>query len=131
MREEQLGCTRKKDGEHRTFTQLTLHCYPTVHSLHDMFNDGESQAGASHLAGTRLVNSIKTLEKAGQISRGNSDTVISDRDAHLIVLGSRDLHSHFAIRAVELHGIVQEIHQRLLEVDPLTEDRNFLNTGHE
>ena len=92
-----------------------------------MLNDGESQAGASHLAGTRLVNSIKTLEEAGQVSRGNSDTVISDRDAHLIVLGSRDLHAHFAIRTVELHGIVQEIHQRLLEVDPLTEDRNFLN----
>jgi len=46
----------------------------------DPLGDGEAKAGASGLAGSRLVGSVKSLKDVWQVGGSDSDAIVADDD---------------------------------------------------
>ena len=44
----------------------------------DMFTNGEPQAGATFVAATRFIGSVKSFEYTGQVFFVNANTVVAD-----------------------------------------------------
>ena len=83
-----------------------------------MFDDGQAEAGATHGARSGFIGAIETLEYPGEIFGGNADAGIANQDAHLTVVAAH-LHLNFAVGAIELDGVIQQIRTLSYLLHPL------------
>src|SRR6185437_14803550 len=63
----------------------------------------------------RLIHSIKALKDALQITTGNTDSGVADDDVHPLIVTESALDRHLASGPVELHRVVKQVHQYLLQ----------------
>src|ERR1035441_9982728 len=101
----------------RPFVQLALHRDGALHLFDDVLDDRKAQTGAPHLARPRLVHTIEALEDARQVLGRNPDTAVGNADSHPASGQTAGLHPDFPAPAVELDGVIQQVHERLLQLD--------------
>src|SRR5208337_503575 len=115
-----LSCW-KFNSELGSFAQAAIYLDGAAHLFDRMLDDGEAQAGAAHGARSRFVNAIEALEDARQVLGWDSDAGVADQDADLSVLRSHfDL--HFAIWAIELDGVIEQIDEDLFQPQFMADD---------
>ena len=90
----------------------------------------QTQARAAGLARARLVHAIKTLENAWQILEWNADPGVADLDPHLVAHQHR-LQPDFTAGPVEADAVVQQIHQRVFQAEPLAHHVDILDHAGE
>src|SRR5713101_8077828 len=75
-----------RQGEEKTGALAQLALYPDFAAvrLHDVFDDGEAEAGAARLARARAVHAVKSLEDAVLRLGGNSWAVALDPELNLL-----------------------------------------------
>src|ERR1700722_20837982 len=108
------------DSKLGTFTQPTVYLDGSTHLFHSVFDNGQAQAGPAHGSRSCLIGAIEALEDARQIFRGDADAGIADQDANLAVIAAH-FHLHFAIRAIELYRVIQQIDEDLLQTQLITD----------
>src|SRR5438876_12399719 len=95
---------RKKEGG--SVAETALNPYPATVGLDNVFDNRQTQAGASLLTRTRLVHAVKTLEDAMDCFRGNAGPVVPHEDLHLFTAEGARPDSHFALVPAILNGVV-------------------------
>src|SRR5512134_698058 len=86
--------------------------------LDDVLHDGEPQPGPPGVAGTLLVDAVETLEDPAEVLRGDADPVVLDAEADP-ASPRRGADADRPAAAVVLDGVVDEVHQDLLEPVPV------------
>jgi len=102
---------RQVYGKYTPFAKDTLNRNTATMGLHDVFDNGKSQARAAEFPTPPLINSVETLEEPGEVFRGYAASLIGNLDGNFIVIGdylNRNRTFWFAVLAV-LNGIVEKI----------------------
>ena len=81
----------------------------------DMFADSQTQAAAAGRFVAAFVHAIETLKDALLLIFRNADPGVVDGEAHVTVAARMDGHEDFAAFFVVFHGIVDAIHDELVE----------------
>src|SRR5712664_4204581 len=116
--------TGQADGESRTAPEFALHRHLTAHLFDGVPDDGEAEAGAAGLAGTRLIGTVETLKDSWKILRCDTDTRVGDGYDRPAILDD-SFQAYFTIGAIELDGVVQQIGERLLQAKLMAEHLNI------
>ena len=61
-----------------------LHANTTVHRLHEVFDDGQSDTRSAHVSGSTTVDAIETLKDAVTMGRIDARSVIVYDDAYVL-----------------------------------------------
>src|SRR6185295_7875410 len=85
---------RQGQEERRAGTELALEPDFTAVRLHDVFDNGKTQAGAARLAGAGAIDTIKTLENAVARVGRNAGAVIAHPHLDLAVGAVLAAHDH-------------------------------------
>src|SRR5258707_5428387 len=68
---------RQRKQERRTMVQFALGADRSTVGQHDVFGDGQPQAGAAGFARAGFIYAIKAFEKPGQVFRWNAGAEIA------------------------------------------------------
>src|SRR5262245_37987406 len=103
----------KFDGEFAPHADLTGDMSLASVREREVFDDGESEAGAAGFARARFVDAVETLEDARQVFGRNAGAGVAHPD-HLTILRGLGEHGDGAARAVEFDRVVHEVDQNLV-----------------
>src|SRR5882724_2035659 len=106
---------REDQSKFRAPAKRALDMNAAVHLLGDMFDDRKSKARAAGLTGASLVDAVEALEDARQVIAWDADAIVRNRNAQLILRHYLTGNSDLAARLIEANGIVEKVHQSLLE----------------
>src|ERR1700752_607872 len=101
---------KHRDGEMELGTPAHFAVDPdaaTV-SFDEMLGDRKAEARAADFTGPRHVNAVETLEDAGLVHLGDTDSGVGDGEGHFLSTGGRGYHDLAARRRV-LNGVVQQV----------------------
>lgn len=87
-------------------------------SKHDVFGDGETEAGAARFAGAGFIDPVKTLEQARQVLGADARSEVLNEKLHCMRNGSRAKDHASSGRAV-FQRIVDEIREHLMNRLPV------------
>src|SRR5690554_4773065 len=73
-----------------------------------VFDDGQSQAGATGVFMPARVGAVEALGQAGNVNRVDADTAVFDGQMGAVAIG-RPGYSHFAFRRRVLHGVEHQV----------------------
>ncbi len=97
--------------------QSAFHGNGALHLLDHVLDDREAQTGTADLARSGFIYPVETLEDPGQILRRNPDAAIGNADGDFTRRQTGRLHPDFTAGPVEFHGVIQQVHERLLQLD--------------
>ncbi len=89
---------------------------------HDVFGDGEAEAGASGFAGAGFVDAIEALEEARKVLGGDAGAEILHEEFHGVGNGAGPEHDSSAGGTV-LQGIVNQVGKNLVDGFAVGENR--------
>jgi hypothetical protein len=89
---------------------------------HDVFGDGEAEAGASGFAGAGFIDAIEAFEQARQMFGGDAGAEILHKEFDGVGNGAGAEHDTSAGSAV-LHGVVDEVGKNLMNGFAVGENR--------
>ena len=111
--------------ERRADALRALHLDMAVHQFDDALRDGQAQAGASVLAGSRGVFLAERLEDVGQILFAHADAGVLDgelqRALAVVAPALLDEERHRAAFRREFDGVAQDVDHDLLELHAVTD----------
>ena len=114
MREDSAAMLRQVKREGTAATHFAFNGNGTAVRLNYVLHDSQPQAGAAVLATARFIDAIEPLEHTWQVLRVNAAPVVAHDNANLVVKTlAADLNR--LARLAVLNGIVNEVHDRLLE----------------
>src|SRR5205823_8410709 len=114
-----LPLARNDESERGASPEPRLQLYAAVQHLGEAAADGKPEAGASVLAGDRVVRLAEILEHLVLILRRDPDPRVLDGDVHLappLVLSHH--HLHLAVGR-ELDGVGEQVEDDLLHLLPV------------
>src|ERR1017187_5517253 len=94
-----------------------------------MFNNRQAQTGSTHRAGAGLIHPVKAFENPRQIFHWDPQSRIRNPNLDLAAGTLQHGYSHVPPLFVELHGVIDQIEQGLLESYAISKDieiRNWL-----
>src|SRR6266446_3681230 len=104
-------------GEEETGALAQLALYPNFAAvrLHDVFDDGKTEAGAARLARAGAVHAVKSLEDAVLRLGGNSGAVVLDPELDLLPSDRFSAYTHAAFVPAIFDGVLDQVEQDLLQ----------------
>src|SRR5579864_5108927 len=104
----------KREEEGAAMVEFAISADGTAMSQHDVFGDGQTQAGAAGFAGAGFVDAIKAFEETRQVLGGDSRAEILhiEFDAAASRAGAEN---DAAAGAAILHRIIDEIGKYLVD----------------
>src|SRR5689334_25270007 len=113
---------RKGNGKGRSTAQLAVRFDLSVHAFDHMFDNRQTEPGAANLARTRPIDPVEALEDPWQILVWDSDSRVRDGDLQIAAIFVMDGYANLSTRAVELDRVRQEVQERLLQMEPESEN---------
>ena len=81
---------------------------------YDMFDDGQSQAGAAEVSASTVIDAVKSFKQSRQMLYRDARSLIAYMNGYFgITFFTHDI--DFASRLTEFDGIMDEIDNRLLQ----------------
>ena len=98
----------ERELEAQSASRVVFHADGSAMHAHGVFHDGESEAGAAHLAAPALVHAIETFKEAREVVVGHAHAVVAEREAPA-ALAATCLEADVGIVSGIGNGIVGEI----------------------
>ena len=92
----------------------------------DCFDNGETESGSAAGAGAGLIGTIESFEHMGQSLSRDAEAVVGDFEHRTVSLAANTDLDHPTYRRV-LDGVVDEVHDYLLQADPVSHHMNSIS----
>ena len=129
------GGASEVDGDAGAFSGLALDLQIAAVGLGDVLDDGEAEAGAAELPGTRLVHAVEPLGEPGQVLFRDAAARVRHGQRHpgravaVRPLFEACTDPHLAAVGGVLEGVVDQIDEQLLQAIFVAQDVRRLGAG--
>src|ERR1035437_6104712 len=106
--------SRQREVERAAFFKFALRPHSSTVRLHNVFDDGEAEAGAAELTAACFVDTIKTLKDMKKMLLGDAGAIVGDRGYYETVLFlGRDRNAATVLCVVD--GVVEQVEEDLMQ----------------